>query len=105
MQRMLSSSIDRRGFLGVAAGLAGSSLLGSSPLTRRWASAAPTFEISLAEWSLHRTLRRGDLTNLQFPQKARSMGISAVEYVNSFFKAKAKDDKYLAELKRRCDGL
>ena len=104
MQRMLSPSIDRRGFLGVAAGLAGSSLFASSSLSRLWAPREPVFEISLAEWSLHRTLRRGDLANLQFPQKARSMGIAAVEYVNSFFKSKATDDKYLAELKRRCDG-
>lgn len=101
---MQSSSLDRRGFLGVAAGLAGSSLLASSPLARLALAREPLFEISLAEWSLHKTLRKGALTNLDFPKKARSLGISAVEYVNSFFKDKAKDEKYLAELNRRCDG-
>ena len=30
------------------------------------------------------------------------MGIEAVEYVNQFFKDKAKDEKYLAELKKIC---
>jgi len=101
---MQSLSLDRRGFLGLAAGLAGSSVLASSPLGGLLAPRKPLFEISLAEWSLHRTLRRRDLTNLDFPQKARSFGISAVEYVNSFFKDKAKDAKYLAELKKRCEG-
>ena len=101
---MQSLPLDRRGFLGLAAGLAGSSVLASSPLGGLLAPRKPLFEISLAEWSLHRTLRRRDLTNLDFPQKARSFGISAVEYVNSFFKDKAKDAKYLAELAKRCDG-
>src|SRR6187402_2592465 len=62
------------------------------------------FKISLAEWSLHKTIFDGKLTNLDFPAKAKNeFGISAVEYVNQFFKDKAKDEKYLAELKKRCD--
>jgi len=104
MRGMQSPSLDRRGFLGVAAGLAGSSLLASSPLGALWTPRKPLFEISLAEWSLHRTLRKGDLTNLDFPKKAKSLGIHAVEYVNSFFKDKATDAKYLAELNKRCEG-
>jgi len=62
------------------------------------------FKISLAEWSLHRALQGGQLTNLDFPAKAKNdFGISAVEYVNQFFADKAKDTTYLAELKKRCD--
>ncbi len=62
------------------------------------------FKISLAEWSLHRALQGGQLTNLDFPAKAKNdFGISAVEYVNQFFADKAKDNTYLAELKKRCD--
>ncbi len=63
------------------------------------------FKISLAEWSLHRTLRdkSKNLTNLDFPRVAkREFGIDAVEFVNQFFKDKAKDEKYLADLKQRC---
>lgn len=101
---MHTPSLDRRGFLGVTAGLAGSSLLASSPLGGLLTPRKPLFEISLAEWSLHKTLRKGELTNLDFPKKAKALGISAVEYVNSFFKDKAKDAKYLAELNKRCDG-
>ncbi|MBT8044501.1 MAG: sugar phosphate isomerase/epimerase [Verrucomicrobiae bacterium] len=63
------------------------------------------FQISLAEWSLHRTLRKGKLTNLDFPQYAKDkFGIHAVEYVNSFFKKQAKDRAYLKDLKSRTDS-
>jgi sugar phosphate isomerase/epimerase len=62
------------------------------------------FKISLAEWSLHKSLFENKFTNLDFPVKAKNdFGISAVEYVNQFFKDKAKDQSYLAELKKRCD--
>lgn len=64
------------------------------------------FEISLAEWSLHRTLRNGDLDNLDFPATAKNdFGIHAVEYVNQFFKDKAENTEYLSELKKRCGDL
>ncbi|MCK5943955.1 MAG: sugar phosphate isomerase/epimerase [Planctomycetes bacterium] len=103
---MHTQSLDRRGFLGVAAGLAGSSLLAASPLAGAVRGLVPPpkplFGISLAQWSLHRTLRKGKLDNLGFPKKAKSFGIDAIEYVNSFFKDKAKDKKYIAELKQRC---
>jgi sugar phosphate isomerase/epimerase len=62
------------------------------------------FSISLAEWSLHRTLRAGELDNLDFPVVARNdYGLSGIEYVNQFFKDRAKDRAYLSELKTRCD--
>jgi len=65
---------------------------------------AQFFKISLAEWSLHRTIQAGELDHLDFPALARNeFGIDAVEYVNGFFKDKAKDTAYLAELKRRCN--
>ena len=61
------------------------------------------FRISLAQWSLHRTLRAGGLDNLDFPRVTRTdYGLDAVEYVNTFFKDKAEDEAYLAELKGRC---
>lgn len=60
------------------------------------------FEISLAEWSLHKTLYKGDLKNIDFPElAAKKFGIYGVEYVNSFFKDKAKDMTYLKDLKDR----
>jgi sugar phosphate isomerase/epimerase len=62
------------------------------------------FEISLAEWSLHKTLFNKELDNLDFPAAAKNdYGIEAVEYVNQFFKDKAEDTQYLNELKKRCN--
>lgn len=62
------------------------------------------FKISLAEWSLHRALHSGKMTNLDFPVIAkRDFGITNVEYVNQFFMDKAKDKTYLTELKKICD--
>jgi len=66
----------------------------------------PLFKISLAEWSLHRMLRAGKLDNLDFPSFTKSeFGIEAVEYVNSFFKDKARDNAYLTELKKRTGDI
>ncbi len=65
--------------------------------------AKPTFEISLAEWSLHKALFGKKMTNLDFPETARKQfNIGAVEYVNQFFKDKAKDTAYLNQLLQRC---
>lgn len=66
----------------------------------------PFFDISLAEWSLHRTLQSGGLTNMNFPAKAKNdFGINAVEYVDQYFRDKARDQKYLEELKKRTTDL
>ena len=65
---------------------------------------APWFRSSLAEWSLHRELFAGELDPRDFAPLARKeWGLAAVEHVNTFFKAKAEDAAYLAELKRRAD--
>jgi sugar phosphate isomerase/epimerase len=67
------------------------------------------FEISLAEWSLHRSIRAGKMDHLDFPLIAKNTyGISAVEYVNGLFggtkmdfKEAAKNSAYLTELLKR----
>ena len=62
------------------------------------------FKISLAQWSLHRRLfgkQEPKMDNLEFAAAARGYGIDAVEYVNQFFKDKARDKNYLAEMKKR----
>ncbi len=62
------------------------------------------FEISLAEWSLHKAIfTEKRLTNLDFPVVARKeFGIGIVEYVDQMFKDKAKDTAYLNDLLQRC---
>jgi L-ribulose-5-phosphate 3-epimerase len=108
---MQHSPCDRRGFLKrtgqLGAGMALGGLLPASVLAAPAgasppaASKAPLYKISLAQWSLHRTIFSGKLDNLDFARTANDFGIGAIEYVNQFFKDKARDRKYLAELKKR----
>lgn len=95
-------SIRRRDFLKATAVLAAAQFVG--PLVKA-DDKQPLFEISLAEWSLHRTINGGKLDNLDFAKTAKhDYGINAIEFVNQFFKDKAKDTAYLAELKKRAEG-
>ena len=94
--------IDRRHFLKTsalcAAGLGLAGRVGAAP-------APPPYKLSLAEWSLHRTLRGGKLDHLDFARTTkRDYGIEAVEYVNQFFMDKAQDQDYLREMKTRAEG-
>lgn len=64
------------------------------------------FDISLAQWSLHKALFGGELDHLDFPATAKNeFGIHAVEYVNQFFADKAEDKTYLDEMNSRCNDL
>jgi sugar phosphate isomerase/epimerase len=55
---------------------------------------------------LHKTLRAGKLDNLDFAKTTKmDYGIEAIEYVNQFWKDKAKDTAYVAELKKRAEDL
>ena len=95
--------LDRRGFLATSTAAAAGLLLHSTTRTSAAASATkPLYEISLAEWSLHKTLFAGKMENLEFAAAARhDYGIDAVEYVNQFFKDKAKDSQYLTQMRDR----
>lgn len=93
---------NRRSFLKQAAG----SLAGLSLMPTAFAEVTKKkmfFDISLAEWSLHKALFAKKITNLDFPGIARKeFDISIVEYVNQFFKDKAQDKTYLNDLLTRC---
>jgi len=118
---MTPTPLSRRSFMAQTAASAATALCASAAAQDTTApAAAPAlpFKISLAEWSLHGTLFSGKLDNLDLPKTARQQfGIDAVEYVNQFFKDKAKDSDYLADLAKRaadegvtnvlimCDGL
>ncbi len=89
---------NRRNFLRTsAAAVAGTMLV--SPAFAGMAQKSK-YKISLAEWSFHKALFAKEMTNLEFPVITRKLGIDGVEYVNQFFKDKAKDESYLAELKK-----
>jgi sugar phosphate isomerase/epimerase len=90
---------DRRNFLKTTiAASAGAMLV--SPALAAYAAKKSPFKISLAEWSFHKALFANEMSNLDFPVLTRELGIEGVEYVNQFFKDKAKDEKYLAELNK-----
>ena len=64
------------------------------------------FKISLAQWSLHKMIFRGDLANLDFPKVAKEKcGVGAVEYVNQLFRDRTVNDKYFTDLNKRCRDL
>lgn len=91
---------DRRQFLKQSA-LAGAGIALAGAESIIAAPKAP-FEISLAEWSLHKALFKKEIDNLNFAKIAREdFGIGAIEFVNSFFKDKAKDMDYLKDLNQR----
>lgn len=93
---------SRRDFLGQLAAIGGLGLL-SNPVSALTIKKKSSLKISLAEWSLHKTLFAKKMTNLDFPSVSKNkFGISTVEYVNAFFKDKAEDTKYLNELLQRC---
>ena len=95
----MATLLHRRDFL-LAAGAAVASAAVVPPL----AAATPTYQISLGQWTFHRALRAKQLDPLDFARKAEELGFQGLDYVNVFFKDKAGDRAYLAELKKRSDG-
>ncbi|MEO5601656.1 MAG: TIM barrel protein [Cyclobacteriaceae bacterium] len=97
----------RRSFLKQS--LAAVSALAVSPAFSNVDSLAEDIQISLAEWSFHRTIRAGKLDHLDFAAKAKKdYNISVVEYVNGLFggtkmtfKEAARNSAYLNELLKR----
>ena len=64
------------------------------------------YEISLAQWSLHRAFFAGYLKPVDFPRIAKEQfGINAIEYVNSFFPDRQPKKNFIKELKIRCSDL
>jgi L-ribulose-5-phosphate 3-epimerase len=98
--------LDRRGALRLGGLSLVAFFMPSGPgIDACWADDEPDqepFRISLAQWSLHRALQAGKLDTLDFARTARKQyGLDAVEYVNSFFKDRARDESYLAEMRAR----
>jgi len=103
----MSACVCRRDFLKhslqLSAGLGLTGLAWSAPPAGKKPG---LFKISLAEWSFHRALFGGKMNHLDFARRAKEeFGIEGIEYVNQFFKDKAKDKDYLAQMKKRADDL
>lgn len=102
MTQNTDCSLGRRDFIKQSAATIGAAAMtvgAGEPLV---AATKQLFKISLAQWSLHHALFKKELDNLDFAKTARlDFGIGAVEYVNQFFKDKAKDRTYLGEMLKR----
>ncbi|MCH4822849.1 sugar phosphate isomerase/epimerase [Gramella lutea] len=64
------------------------------------------FELSLAQWSLHKAIQSGKLDPLDFAEKASELGFSGIEYVSTFYSERineAEDPE--AEMKIVLDSL
>lgn len=90
---------NRRKFIQTTMAAAAGTMMVSPAVARIMAEKSP-YKISLAEWSFNKALFGNKMTNLDFPVVAKQMGFEGVEYVNQFFKDKAKDESYLGELKK-----
>jgi L-ribulose-5-phosphate 3-epimerase len=99
--------MNRREFLvrSSAVGIGAAVGVRALPAFARIAPVAPRFSISLAEWSFHKALFAKELDHVDFAATAKKLGIGAVEYVNQFFKDKAKDEEYLTDLKKRATDV
>lgn len=99
--------MDRRHFAKTSAvALAGLSFSALGTPLQAATAPDPLYKLSLAQWSLHRTLFDGELDNLDFaPTAKEEFGIDAVEYVNQFFMEKATDTTYLQKMKRRAKNV
>lgn len=110
----MSSSINRRVFLKSSAAFLGSCALtacNNKEFAKNGPETKPRFKISLAQWSLHRALKAGELDNLDFPRIAReAFDFDAVEWSSQFafvehsrLGSQPKDQTYLTEAKRVTD--
>lgn len=53
----------------------------------------PFFKLSLAQWSLHKQIISGELSPLDFAQKASEFGFEGIEYVSLLYREELKKDK------------
>jgi sugar phosphate isomerase/epimerase len=95
---------NRRNFLRQAAlGAAGLSLSSSLP---KLLQAAPQnnnlfFKLAVSQFSFASQFWTQQLKPLDFPAKAKELGIPGLDYCSMFFADKAKDQTFLNELKKR----
>jgi sugar phosphate isomerase/epimerase len=116
-------------FMALAAVFLVSCNMGKKPATEAEEQATvettPDFEISLAQWSLHRAyfggpildwgehnrmmmespddLLKGDIDPMDFPKVAAGYGINCIELVNVFYYSKANDMDYWTAFKKNCE--
>jgi sugar phosphate isomerase/epimerase len=79
---------------------------GPKKATQETSKDIPSLKISLAEWSIHRALEKGELKPENFASIAKNdFGISAIEYVNQFYKEHASDESFWKKMRSTADSL
>lgn len=53
---------------------------------------APFFKLSLAQWSFNKEIRNGEMSPLDFAQRASELGFEGIEYVNQLYSKELKKD-------------
>ncbi len=100
---MVTAGCDRREFVLETSKICAALCL--APAVSCVTGAQPLFRISLAQWSLHRALRAGEIDALDFPRVARAhFGLEAVEHVNQFYADHGQELSYFRRLKAIADG-
>jgi sugar phosphate isomerase/epimerase len=99
----------RRNFLKKSAAIAGGvSIMGFGGTAISSCSSKKDFlfKISIAEWSLNKSMRNGEVDHLDFAKIARrNFDIDAIEYVNQLFADKTGgSNNYIKEMKNIADG-
>lgn len=78
-------------------------LAANSSLLSFHSTYAKKFNISLAEWSLHKSIFGKKMDHLDFAQVASELGFEAIEYVNQMFIDKAEDQSYLDMMNQKAE--
>ena len=66
----------------------------------------PHIKISLAQWSLHRAIFKGEMLAFDFAKEAKSMGFEGIEYVSTLYKKEIKQlgmDSVVSRLKSEAE--
>ena len=62
-------------------------------------SKGPFFKLSLAQWSLHKQIQAGEMSPMDFAQKASELGFEGIEYVSQLYENElAKGDDPVAAM-------
>ncbi|MFZ9861489.1 MAG: sugar phosphate isomerase/epimerase family protein [Gemmataceae bacterium] len=86
--------------------VASSMALGLSGISLGAVQTSKLFDISLAQWSLHKAFFAKQKDAGDFAKIAKEeYGIHAIEYVNQFYKDKKNDEAYVKTLRKKADDV
>lgn len=66
-------------------------------LPLKTAASEPFFDLSLAQWSIHKMIREDGVDPYSFAEKAKEWGFTGLEYVSQLYNPELSDANYAAE--------